>query len=387
MSQGNEKKPMEMRAQKVCDDLRIQGIQRKFPAINRNYKVNLASNDYLGVVRRGLLNRSLASHSRSLGTGGGSARLVFGTTSAHGKLEEELAAHFGYEEALVFTSGFMANYGLCAAIKELADMVFIDKRVHASVVDGLMQSMGGGNPRISSYKHNDPDHFRRLHVASAPMVTATITESLFSMTGKICSKELVRDAARGSFLIMDEAHSAGAVAPDGGLIFGRRAGADITVGTFGKALGSLGGFILCSRVMRAFLINRCRSFIFTTAIPPVYAAVGLDALRLVAGMDEERHHLRELASHLARGLKEHGFKISGDAHILAIFCRGAEEAVQLSLELGRRGIALYAVRPPTVPPNEVMLRISINASLKKEDLDYFVDQLLNIRKTEPHLFK
>jgi 8-amino-7-oxononanoate synthase len=189
------------------------------------------------------------------------------------------------------------------------------------------------------------------------------------------------------FLIVDEAHSLGACAPRGGAVYGKVCNADITVGTFGKAFGSLGGFILCSTDMQTYLINRSRSFIFTTALPEVYAAVGIDAIDLVETMDDEREKLRGLSEYLVQGLASAGFRISGDAHIIALYCIGAEEAVELSRLLYERGIALYAVRPPTVPPSEILLRISLNATLEKSDLDFFLEQLGSIKMESPQLFE
>lgn len=378
-------KIVEERAQRVCRGLQASGVYRRIGHIGPAMRVNLTSNDYLGVVQRGLLRSSLARHAGRMATGGASSRLIFGTTNAHRALEEKLAAHFGYEAALVFTSGFMANYGLCSALKELADTVLIDKRVHASVVDGLMQGMGG-KAEIRSFKHNDPSHYHQLAGRLSGNGLATITESLFSMTGAVCSGEIIDEAARSGFLIVDEAHSIGAREPSGKLVFGRGQGVDATVGTFGKAFGSLGGFILCSTILQEFLVNRCRSFIFTTALPEAYAAVGTDAVDLVSGMDEERAKLANLSSNLSTGLRAEGFRTSGGAHILAVYCSGSEAAVEVSRLLYERGIALYAVRPPTVPPREVLLRVSLNATLEIDDLDYFIEQLGQIRKTKNHLF-
>ncbi|MFP5213268.1 MAG: aminotransferase class I/II-fold pyridoxal phosphate-dependent enzyme, partial [Acidobacteriota bacterium] len=150
-------KIIEERARQACKDLQTKGVYRQFRDLGPNLRLNLASNDYLGVVKNGLLRSSLARHASLCGTGGAASRLVFGTTKHHRLLEEKLADHFGYESALVFTSGFMANYGLCSALRELADTVVIDKRIHASMVDGLMQSMGGKTD-IRSFKHNDVGH-------------------------------------------------------------------------------------------------------------------------------------------------------------------------------------------------------------------------------------
>lgn len=378
-------KTIECRARQVCSDLQAKGNYRQIRYPGANARLNLASNDYLGVVKNGRLKASLAKHAALCGTGGASSRLVFGSTKHHRLLEEKLAECYGYEAALVFSSGFMANYGLCSALKELADVVLIDKRVHASVVDGLMQSMGG-KPEIRSFSHNDPGHYRQLAEKSGCDGQVTITESVFSMTGSVCRDEIITEAASRGFVVVDEAHSIGAVKPGGRPMFGRARGVDVTVGTFGKALGCSGGFILCSEDMRAFLLNRCRSFIFTTALPEVYAAVGADAIDLVAGMDEERGRLAELAWSLFHRLESAGFRVSGGAHIIAIYCSGSEEAVELSQLLAERGIMLYAVRPPTVPPREVMLRVSVNAALTRADLDFFLEELQEISTRSPHLF-
>ncbi len=379
-------KSIEERAQKLCRDFQTKGVFRRLPPDDAHLRLNLASNDYLGIVRRGLLRPSLTKHASRCGTGGGSSRLVFGNTRAHRILEEKLADHFEYEAALVFTSGFMANYGLCSALRELADVVLIDKRVHASVVDGLMQSMGG-KCEIKSFKHNDAEHYRHLSERFKGREMATITESLFSMTGRVCNRGVIEEAGQRGFLIVDEAHSLGAVKSRGKAIFGKAAGADITIGTFGKAFGCVGGFILCSAPVHTFLVNRCRSFIFTTALPEVYAAVGTDAIDLVAGMDEEREKLAVLANYLRTQLISSGFRVSGDAHILAIYCKGAEEAVEISRRLGERGIALYAVRPPTVPPKEILLRVSLNGTLDRADLDFFLEELQKLKREHPHLFE
>lgn len=378
-------KAIERRARQLCLDLEEMGNLRRIRYRDEGVRVDFTSNDYLGVVKNGLLRASLAKHASLCGTGGASSRLMSGSTGHHRALEEKLADRFGYEAALVFSSGFMANYGLCSALKEVAEVVFVDKRVHASVVDGLMQSMGG-SPEIRSFRHNSAEHYSRLAGRDPREGAVTITESLFSMTGRRCNERIIDEAGRQGLLVVDEAHSLGAVEPRGQAIFGKGKGVDITVGAFGKAFGVMGGFVLSSAAMRTFLVNRCRSFIFTTALPEVYAAVACDAIDLVVRMDEERGILAQSGRYLAGALESAGFKTSGDAHIIAVYCRGSDEAVRVARLLSEEGIALYAVRPPTVPPKEVLLRVSLNSCLGRADLDRFLDAIIRIRLHSPHLF-
>lgn len=321
---------------------------------------NFASNDYLGLASHPTVVAAALDATRHFGTGAGASRLVTGTQSPHRELEEKIAAFKKTPAALVFGTGYAASIGVLQALATKGDVVFLDKLSHACLVDGARLS--GATLRV--FRHNDVDHLRdqlawarKKHPAARLII---VTESVFSMDGDIAPlREIVELKDRyGAALLLDEAHGIGVLGNGGrGLAdqlgLGHRI--EIQMGTLGKALGSSGGYIAGSRTLVDFLINRARSFIFTTAAPAAHAAAASAALDLCAGPegDQRRARLRQLA-----GL----FSPAPVAAIHPVILGGEKETLHASEQLAALGFHVPAIRPPTVPPGTSRLRVSLSAA-------------------------
>ncbi len=247
-------------------------------------ELNFSSNDYLDFRRRHEIVTGAKAALERDGCGTGASRLMSGTLPQHRRLESETARYKGYPDALIFGSGFLANAGAIPALAGRADTILVDRLVHASILDGSRLSRG----RIVRFRHNDTDHLQRLleKKEKKDKDILIVTESVFSMDGDPAPlEEIARLAGRyNAMLMVDEAHATGVFGPGGsGLVreLGLEAEVNVTMGTYSKALGNYGGFVACSEQMRAWLVNRARSFIFSTSPPPSVIGGCLAALQVL----------------------------------------------------------------------------------------------------------
>jgi 8-amino-7-oxononanoate synthase len=332
--------------------------------------LNLASNDYLGLAMSENLRRRVAANFSRFASSSSSSRLVSGNFRLLNEAEEALADFFGYETALLFPSGYQANIGVLTALFETGDRVVFDKHIHASSVKGL--ALSSSTPL--GYNHSDFDHLeKRLRQCSAQV--GLVTESLFSMDGDCLDVAALNELKRkhGFFGVVDEAHAFGVLGSGGrGLAADI---ADVAVGTFGKAFGLFGAFVLLSRELKSYLLNFSSPQIYTTTLPEAHAASVMDALDMVAPADDRRCHLSEMSAWLRRALVQAGFDVQGDAHILAVRIGEERRAVQMAQYLFSRGIFLLPARYPTVPLRNAILRISLTALIQPEDLKFFIRAL------------
>ena len=332
--------------------------------------LNLASNDYLGLAMSENLRRRVAANFSRFASSSSSSRLVSGNFRLLNEAEEALADFFGYETALLFPSGYQANIGVLTALFETGDRVVFDKHIHASSVKGL--ALSSSTPL--GYNHSDFDHLeKRLRQCSAQV--GLVTESLFSMDGDCLDVAALNELKRkhGFFGVVDEAHAFGVLGSGGrGLAADI---ADVAVGTFGKAFGLFGAFVLLSRELKSYLLNFSSPQIYTTTLPEAHAASVMDALDMVASADDRRCHLSEMSVWLRRALVQAGFDVQGDAHILAVRIGEERRAVQMAQYLFSRGIFLLPARYPTVPLRNAILRISLTALIQPEDLKFFIRAL------------
>jgi 8-amino-7-oxononanoate synthase len=345
--------------------------------------VNFCSNDYLGLSAdrrlREALTASLAVGSPIASTG---SRLLSGHAVVWGELESELAQFAGAEAALYFNSGYAANTGLFGCVLKPDDIVFSDSANHASIIDGIRLS----GARKVIFPHLDlnalESELRGAVPGRAPSQKFIAVESVFSMNGdRAPVAALVSLAERyGAELIVDEAHATGVLGPQGrGLV--AEAGAMnrvlAVVHTCGKALAGVGAFVLCSNVLKEYLINHARPFIFSTALPPYVAAQVRAAVHIAAAADAERAHLQALATHLRARLRESGFDTAGsDSQIVPVLLGENERALAVAARLRADGFAVRAIRPPTVPAGTARLRLSLTVRHKTEMIDRLVDSLL-----------
>ncbi len=335
--------------------------------------VNLSSNDYLGVAGRDdLRSKFLATHDlEQLMFGSTSARLLSGTSPWHTKLETSLSEAYG-RPALTFVSGYHANVGILPALTGKNDLIVADKLVHASTIDGFRLS----DAKLMRYRHLDYEHLRRTllqHRGEFENVFI-VTESIFSMDGDEADLRRLVEIKRefGAMLYVDEAHSVGVRGRRGlGLCEEQQCldEVDFFVGTFGKAYGSVGAFVVCSELHKKYLINTQRTFIFSTALPPINAAWTDFILSQMSDFDALRQKLQTKSDELRNLLTEKGLPTRGTSHIVPLICGANDAALELSDKLCKAGFFALAVRHPTVPMGEARIRFSLNASLDDAHYD------------------
>ena len=337
--------------------------------------VLLSSNNYLGLASHPSLKEAAHAAIEIYGAGTGSSRLIAGHFELHAEVETRLAAFKRTEAALLFPSGYQANLGVITALVGSGDHVFSDELNHASIIDGCRLSRA----TVHVYPHGD---VRTLETAIARIPPGgrrlIVSDSIFSMDGdRAPLAELVEIADHyHSILMVDEAHATGVLGPHGaGLVdaMGLHDRVPVQMGTLGKALGSAGAYIAGSRMLIDLLINRARSFIFTTGLAPASVAATGAALDVVAAEPERRAALLANAAHLRRGLDALGVPVGGDTHILPIVLGDNARTVAFAAALRRRGVLVHPIRPPTVPPGTARLRVTPMATHTRAQLDHVLD--------------
>jgi len=358
------------------DPIRIDQRNGKYLCIDSRRILNFGSNDYLGLGSSQALAQKVARHFETLGASASSSRLVSGNYRIICQAEDAFADYFGYQAALFFPSGFQANAGILAALFEKGDRVFFDKHIHASSVNGLMLSRA----HIYGYNHNNLAHLKKRLDACADGQAAVITESLFSMDGDVLPcDDLLTVKSQSQFLcVVDEAHAFGVLGEKGkGLA---RPVADIAIGTFGKALGLFGAFVLLPAMIKEYLLNFCAPMIYTTTLPAAHAASAMDVLEMIEKADEQRRHLHDISRYMALKLVHQGFEVNGDAHVLSVLMGDEKKARRISRKLLEKNIYVLPARYPTVPLGKAILRISLTALHTKRDIDNFISALKDVEQ-------
>ncbi|MGB3114346.1 MAG: 8-amino-7-oxononanoate synthase, partial [Candidatus Omnitrophota bacterium] len=317
-----------------------------------------------------------------MASGSAASRLMTGSTGMHHDLEERMARFKGKPAALVFNSGYQANVGIISALCEKGDAVFSDRLNHASIVDGI----GLSGARFFRFRHNDTGHLESLLRKERGKFREAliITETVFSMDGDLAPlKEIVMLKKEfDSLLMVDEAHATGIFGKNGSGLAeetGTAPDVDVIMGTFSKAFGSFGSYAATSAGMRDYLINTCRSFIYSTALPPSVIAADLAALDIIRREPRRRKKLLENAGYLRVILKEKGFNVAGSSQILPVILGENEAALCASERLKEKGYWVTPVRYPTVPKGKARLRISLTYDHKREDLERFANDIGGFR--------
>jgi glycine C-acetyltransferase len=362
---------------------RVDGDQGPTLVLDSKEVVNFSSNNYLGLANHPALREAAKDAIDRYGCGSGASRLISGNMTLHEELEAKLAELKGTEAALVFNSGFQANVGIISTLIGEGDVVFSDALNHASIIDGCRLSRA----QVYVYGHADLQQLEDcLKQASAHRRRLIVTETLFSMDGDEAPlKEIVELAEKYAALVMvDEAHATGVYGPNGaGIVAKLGLGGRVLaqMGTLGKALGGFGAYVTGSAAFRELLINRCRSFVFTTALPPAVMAMGIAALDLVKKEPERRLALSNNCARLSAGLKALGYSIANSrSQIIPLMVGDADECMRLSEQLLERGIFAQGIRPPTVPPGTSRLRITVMATHTGEHLQRALGALGDVAK-------
>jgi 8-amino-7-oxononanoate synthase len=344
--------------------------------------VNFGSNDYLNLAGDARLAAAAKAAIDECGFGAGASPLITGYTAWHERLERRLAEFFGVEAALVFSSGFAANVGTITALAGPDDAIFSDEKNHASIIDGCRLSRAA----VHVYRHCDCEHLESLLKSTAVSGRRMIvTDTVFSMDGDTAPLVDIGELSRrcGAMLMVDEAHATGVFGPQGrGLAEELRVSPhiDIHMGTLSKALGCCGGFVAGSRRLVEWLLNRARSYVFSTAPPAANCAAAIAALDMVRDEPQRRRRLRELAERLRARLGEQGWNTgTSSSQIVPIIVGESDRAMQLALELRERGFFVPGIRPPTVPMGQALLRISLSAGHTDEMIESLLSALVSPR--------
>lgn len=340
--------------------------------------VNFGANDYLHLASDRRLGRAVIAAIEQVGWGSGASPLVCGHAALHAELEQRLAQFEGCEAALLFSSGFAANVGAITALVGRGDAIFGDQKNHASIIDGCRLSRAD----VHIYQHGDVEQLAALLKNTPPSQRKLIvTDTLFSMDGDLAPLPEIAALAEkhGAMLMVDEAHATGVFGARGRGVaehFGVEEAVQIRVGTFSKALGSAGGFVAGSRPLIEWLANRARSYVFSTAHPAAASAAALAALDIVEHEPQRRQELLARAENLRRRLRERGWNVGHSAsQIIPIFVGEPEATMTLAARLQSAGLFVPGIRPPSVPPGESLLRVSLSYGHSEGDLQHLLAAL------------
>ena len=374
------------------DELKQQGNLRQFTTniqdgrniqINQQSMLNLSSNDYLGLgsnlhLREQFFDETPNEH-RIMSSS--SSRLLTGNFPEYEQLENSLSDAFHGRAALLFNSGYHMNIGILPALSDSKTLILADKLVHASLIDGIRLSTA----KYLRYRHNDLNHLIQLlqkyHVDESFDRIIVVTESIFSMDGDESDlSDLVRIKQQFNkvMLYVDEAHAIG-VRGEQGLGCAEQYDVideiDFLVGTFGKALASVGGYLMCHPIVREYLINAMRPLIFSTAQPPICMAWTHFIFQKALKLSTQRQHLHAISQSLQHTIQHKGFECPSTSHIVPVIIGDSQKTVEKAKELQHAGFYIMPVRPPTVPKNSSRLRICLNTQIAQTDLDQLVEML------------
>jgi 8-amino-7-oxononanoate synthase len=354
------------------DALDQQGLRRRLRAhdgpqgsriaVDGRELVNFGSNDYLALAGDPRLARAANEATAREGTGGGASPLLAGRGESHARLEADLAGFEGAEAAIVFTSGFAANLGAIPPLVARGDAVFGDEMNHASLIDGCRLSRAA----VHVYRHADWRQLEQMLAGAAGARRRLIvTDGLFSMDGDLAPLVELTELARrhDALLLVDEAHATGVLGRGGrGACqhFGVEHAVHVRVGTLSKALGGAGGFVCGNRNLIEWLVNRARSYVYSTVPPPAVCAAASMALDIVREEPRRREQLQQKASGLRARLAAQGWNVGESAsQIIPLVVGEPQRAVALSDALANRGFYVPAIRPPSVPAGQSRLRIGV----------------------------
>jgi 8-amino-7-oxononanoate synthase len=335
----------------------------------------LCSNNYLGLADHPRVREAAADAAMRWGVGSGASRLVSGTMTIHGRLEERLADFKGTEACLLFGSGYLANLGVIGALAGAGDTIFSDELNHASIIDGCRLSRA----EVVVYRHRDTEHLdwsmRRHGRRDGDARRLIVTDSVFSMDGDVAPLGAIVELAdiHGARLVVDEAHATGILGPGGrGAVAeaGLEGEVDVVVGTLGKALGAYGAYACARSETVRLLINTARSLIFSTAPSPPAVAGALAALELLQERPHRVQRLRANARALRGALAAEGFPVAAglEMHIVPLIVGDERATMRLCQAAIERGVFAQAIRPPTVAPGASRLRLTAMASHTASEL-------------------
>jgi 8-amino-7-oxononanoate synthase len=348
--------------------------------------VDFCSNDYLGLARHPLIAKAMSESAAVAGAGSAASHLITGHGVEHQRLEEELAEFTGRERALLFSTGYMANLAAIATLADRGEVVALDRLVHASLIDGTLIS----GARFSRYAHNDPADAERVLKEHSGQCTVIATDGVFSMDGDLARLPTLARLARAykAWFVVDDAHGIGVLGQTGrGLVEQFELDpteVPVLVGTLGKAFGSFGAFIAGSADLIELLVQKARTYIYTTALPQPVAAATRKALQIAQQEPWRRERVLALAARFRAAARQLELHLApSESPIQPVILGGADVALRAQNELLEAGFLVVAIRPPTVPAGTARLRITFSAAHTESQVDALVEALGRIQAHAP----
>ena len=343
--------------------------------------LSFCSNDYLGLANHPANIETLKNALPETGLGGAASHLICGHHDAHHQLEERLARFTRRSSALFFSTGYMANMGVISALAGRGDTIFSDRLNHASIIDGCILSRA----RIRRYGHGDVAALEAM-LAETRGHKLVVTDGVFSMDGDVAPlRELARVCrAHDALLVVDDAHGIGVLGPEGrGSVLDAgltEEDVPVLIGTLGKAVGTSGAFVAGSELLMDYLVQKARTYIYTTAMPPAVAMATCTSLDVIERGDYLRSHLEGLIDRFRTGARALGYELmASHTPIQPIMVGTNEAALALSKAVEDRGLLVTAIRPPTVPAGEARLRVTLSAAHRMADVDRLLAALEECR--------
>lgn len=353
-----------------------ESAQQTEMVIDGRKVISFCSNDYLGLANHPLVKKAFIKGAELYGVGSGAAHLINGHSKAHHELEETLAEFTGYPRTLLFSTGYMANLGLMQTLVGRGDAVFEDRLNHASLIDGGLLS----GARLNRYAHNDADDLKQKLKSRETGEKLVVSDAVFSMDGDIADVKALAETCRryDAWLMLDDAHGFGVLGKHGeGILEHSNTKQDdvpIYMATLGKAVGTAGAFIAGSDDLIETLIQKARTYVFTTAQPPAIAMASIESLRLIKGEPQHRENLQNNITYFKRCAEESGLASSeSGTAIQPIIIGDVEKTLALSEHLFENGFLVTAIRPPTVPEGTARLRITLSATHSKSQVEQLVE--------------
>jgi 8-amino-7-oxononanoate synthase len=338
--------------------------------------LNFSANDYLGLSKHPALIEAAQRYTQDYGTGATASRLVTGTYEIHHQLEAKLAIACGREAALLFNSGFQANLTILSTILDRQSLVLCDRLIHNSLIQGIVAS----GAKFHRYAHQDLTRLEALlkKLSSQFDRVMIVSETVFSMDGDRSDiKALIQLANQyNAILYLDDAHALGVLGKNGMGLAAFQPEIDLVVGTFGKAFGAFGAFVVCSQKVRDYLINFCPGLIYTTALPPAVIGAIEAALDLMPKLELERENLTYSAKHLRYHLHQLGYNTAAsDSQIVPMILGEEAQTLDLAVWLEKQGILATAIRPPTVPSGTARLRFALSSQHHSAHLETLIQAI------------
>ncbi|BAU28554.1 8-amino-7-oxononanoate synthase [Aneurinibacillus soli] len=368
----------------TLDKTEAKGLLRTLRVVEEDKNIRVFStNNYLGLATDEKMKEAAAQAIQLYGTGSGGSRLTTGNFTLHEQLEKRIASFKRKEDAIVFSSGYLANLGIISALMREGDAIFSDALNHASIIDGCRMSKA----QTFIYQHaNMQDLEEKLQRAVHSKKKLIVTDGIFSMDGTIAPlPEIVELAERyGAWVMVDDAHATGVLGKTGAGTaehFGLSDRVQLTMGTLSKAIGAEGGYVAAAASVTNYLRNYARSFIFQTSLSPGVVAAAMKGIELIQSEPERRQTLQENATYMRSGLQQCGFTlIEGNTPIIAVIIGDAKQAVHFSRLLEEEGIFAPAIRPPTVAEGSSRIRVTVMATHTISEIKKALASFEKIRK-------